>query len=132
MSLTYKSLCLFLAKIPNEYLLTSLLLLIKQVSQFLICYYKVISQLLLQIISLYNSNLDFLWYLYLHIFFTQPIQQLNQEMTNKGLPIQLSCKESACQCRRLRKCGCAAWVRRSPRVGNGTPSSILAWKIPWT
>ena len=35
----------------------------------------------------------------------------------------LSGKGSACQCRRQ---------GRSPGEGNGNPSSILAWEIPWT
>ena len=28
--------------------------------------------------------------------------------------------------------GLIAWLGRSPGAGNGTHSSILAWKIPWT
>ena len=50
----------------------------------------------------------------------------------KGLPRWLSGKESACQCKRGRRC------RLNPLVGKilleeemATHSSILAWKIPW-
>ena len=45
-----------------------------------------------------------------------------------GLPWWLRCKESACQCRRLRF---DSWGGKTP-LGKGmsTHSSILAWKIP--
>ena len=33
----------------------------------------------------------------------------------------VSGKESACQCRRLRRARFDLWVRRSPGVGNGNP-----------
>ena len=38
-------------------------------------------------------------------------------------------KESACNTRDL---GLIPGLGRSPGEGNGTHSSILAWKIPWT
>ena len=41
----------------------------------------------------------------------------------------LSGKESPCQCRRLRF---DPWLGRSPGEGNGNPSNILDWEIPWT
>ena len=32
----------------------------------------------------------------------------------------------------IRNVGSISGLRRSPRVGHGTQSSILAWEIPWT
>ena len=52
-----------------------------------------------------------------------------------GLPRWLHDKKFVCQCR---SCKLDHWRRkdpgegRSPREGNGTHSSILAWRIPWT
>ena len=52
-----------------------------------------------------------------------------------GLPRWLHDKKFVCQCR---SCKLDHWGRkdpgegRSPREGNGTHSSILAWWIPWT
>ena len=47
-----------------------------------------------------------------------------------GLPRWLSGKESACQCRRR---GFDPWARKIPwRRKWQTPSTILAWKTPWT
>ena len=46
-----------------------------------------------------------------------------------GLPLWLSGKESACQCRRR---GFNPWVWRICGEGMATHSSILAWRIPWT
>ena len=47
-----------------------------------------------------------------------------------GLPWWFSGRESACQCRRR---GRDLWVRKIPwRREWLTPSSILAWRIPWT
>ena len=31
----------------------------------------------------------------------------------------------------LRNAGSISGLGRSPGIGNGTPSSILTWKIPW-
>ena len=42
-----------------------------------------------------------------------------------GLPRWLNGKESACQCRKHK-------MGRSPGEGNGNPSSILAWRTPWS
>ena len=47
------------------------------------------------------------------------------------LPRWLSGKESACQCRRYKRCGFDLWVRKIP-WRRKWQSSILAWKIPWT
>ena len=42
-------------------------------------------------------------------------------------------KEPACQCRRLRRCGCDPWVRKIPWSRKWQPIPVfLAWKIPWT
>ena len=38
-----------------------------------------------------------------------------------GFPGCASDKESACQCRRHKRCGFDPWVRRSPGEGNGNP-----------
>ena len=45
------------------------------------------------------------------------------------LPRWLSGKESACQCRRCKKCGFSPWVRKISWVGNGNALqySCLAW-----
>ena len=45
-----------------------------------------------------------------------------------GLPVVIG-KESACQCRRRKKCGFDPWVRKIPwREGTVTHFSILAWE----
>ena len=42
-------------------------------------------------------------------------------------------KESACQCRRRKRCGFSPCVWMIPlEEGMATHSSILAWRIPWT
>ena len=46
-----------------------------------------------------------------------------------GLPCGSDGKESACSAGDL---GLIRGLGRSPGEGNGNPSSILAWKIPWT
>ena len=38
-----------------------------------------------------------------------------------GLPSWHGGKESACQCSRLKRCGCDPSLGRSPGVGNGNP-----------
>ena len=50
---------------------------------------------------------------------------------DQGLPWWLSCKESACQCRRREF---SPWVRMSDPLEKemATHSSILTWKISWT
>jgi len=45
-----------------------------------------------------------------------------------GFPDGASGKESAYQCRRLKRCK----LGRSPGVGNGNPLQYSCWKIPWT
>ena len=50
-----------------------------------------------------------------------------------GLPRWLSGKESACLCRRHKRCGFNPWVGKIPLEKEMTThSSILAWRIPWT
>ena len=52
---------------------------------------------------------------------------------NLGLPRWCTGKESACQCRRHRRCKIQLQGREDPlEEGMVTHSSILAWKIPWT
>ena len=41
-------------------------------------------------------------------------------------------KESTCQSGDARDVGSIPSLRLSLGVGNGTPSRILAWKIPWS
>ena len=42
-------------------------------------------------------------------------------------------KESACQCRRHKRCGFYPWVGKTPLQKEiATQSSILVWEIPWT
>ena len=66
---------------------------------------------------------------------TKSQTQLSDWTTNThyGLPRLLSGKESACQCRRHRRCGLHPCIRKIPwRRKWQTQSSILAWRIPWT
>ena len=49
-----------------------------------------------------------------------------------GLPRWCSGKESACQCRRLRRPGFDPWVGKIPEKEVATCSSISAWRAPWT
>ena len=56
---------------------------------------------------------------------------MNVDSALKGLPRWCSGKESACQCRGHRDAGSIPGSGRSPRIGNGYPLSILAWKTPW-
>ena len=49
-----------------------------------------------------------------YIFFTWSSTILTLSRWHNG-------KESACQCRRCKRCGFDAWVRKTPGVGNGTP-----------
>ena len=48
-----------------------------------------------------------------------------------GFPGGASGKESACQCRRHKRCGFDPWVRKIPCSRKWQPSPV-AWKIPWT
>ena len=51
-----------------------------------------------------------------------------------GFPGDASGKEPSYQCRRHESCGFDPWVGKMPCLEEGvaTPSSILAWRIPWT
>ena len=53
-------------------------------------------------------------------------------VTVHGLPRWPSGEGSTCQCRRCKRHEFDPGSRRSPREGNGSLSSILAWEIPWT
>ena len=48
-----------------------------------------------------------------------------------GFPGDLSGKEPACLCRRLKRHGFDPWVRKTPEEGIATHSSIFAWRSPW-
>ena len=41
-------------------------------------------------------------------------------------------KESACQCRRCKRCMLDPGLKDLLEEGKATHSSILAWRIPWT
>ena len=54
-------------------------------------------------------------------------------MVNSGLLKWYSGKESACQCRRLKRCGFDPYGQEDPvEKEMATCSTILAWRIPWT
>ena len=53
---------------------------------------------------------------------------LGGEWIPVGIPKWLSGKESTCNA----DVGSIPELGRSPVEGNGNPSSILAWEIPWT
>ena len=53
-------------------------------------------------------------------------------LTVHRLPRWRSGEGSTCQCRRYERHEFDPGSRRSPREGNGSLSSILAWEIPWT
>ena len=50
-----------------------------------------------------------------------------------GFPGGASGKEPTYQCRRPKRLGLDPWIRKIPLEEEmATPSSNLAWKIPWT
>ena len=49
-----------------------------------------------------------------------------------GFPEGLASKESTCNAGDMGDAGSVPGSGRSPGEGNGSHSSILAWKIPWT
>ena len=53
--------------------------------------------------------------------------------THTWLPSSTSGKEPARQCRRLWRCRLVSWISRKTPLEEGmaSPSSILAWRIPW-
>ena len=52
---------------------------------------------------------------------------------DKELPTWFSGKESACPCRRCRKCRFSSWVGKIHWIRNLQPTSVLLpGKIPWT
>ena len=54
------------------------------------------------------------------------------EVTNMGFPSGASGKESACQCRRCKRCRFNPWLAKIPCRKKWQPTRFLAWKIPWT
>ena len=40
--------------------------------------------------------------------------------------------DSACQCRRCKRCKFSPWVGICPGGGNDNPLQYSSWKIPWT
>ena len=60
-------------------------------------------------------------------------QYLHPDDLAQGLPRWRSDKEPSCSCRRCKRHGFHPWVGKIPlEKGMTTPSSILAWRIPWT
>ena len=58
-----------------------------------------------------------------------PIEQIG----TLGFPGDTIGEEPTCQCRRYKRCRFDPWVGKIPQEkGMATPSSILAWRIPWT
>ena len=49
-----------------------------------------------------------------------------------NLPSGTSGKEPACQCGRHKRWWLHPWVRKMPWRRDGSHSSILAWRVPWT
>jgi len=67
-------------------------------------------------LSVFSSNI--------HVF---------KELQTIGLPRWCSGKESACQCRKHKRCEFNPWGWEDPlEESMATHSSILAWKIQWT
>ena len=61
-----------------------------------------------------------------------PISYLFYSSVYIGLPRWHSGKESTRHCRRCKSSGFDPWVRKIPWRKKWQPTSILAWKIPWT
>ena len=57
------------------------------------------------------------------------VYRLPDKNTSKGFPDSSVGKESTCN---AEDPGLIPGSGRSPVEGNGNPSSILSWKIPWT
>ena len=49
-----------------------------------------------------------------------------------GFPSDATGKESACQCRRGKRCGLDPWVDDPLEEEMAIHSSIFAWRIQWT
>ena len=49
-----------------------------------------------------------------------------------GFPGSASGKESACQCKRHKKCRLKLWVRKIPWRRVWQPTPVFFWRIPWT
>ena len=62
------------------------------------------------------------------LLFPSPLSR-HTVLSHTGFPDGPDGKESACRAGDL---GLIPGSRRSPREGNGTHSSILTWRIPWT
>ena len=58
--------------------------------------------------------------------------EATQQQQQQGFSGGSSGKESACNVGDARDMGLIPGLGSSPGVGNGNPSSILAWRIPWT
>ena len=56
--------------------------------------------------------------------------QITHLLLKEGLPRWLSGKESACHCRRHRRCRFNPWVGRSPGEGNGNPLQYSCLRNP--
>ena len=67
-------------------------------------------------------NCIFLSHLY---SLSQIIEKTNLELQRKGLPWWLSGKESACQCRRHKRCGFNPWARKIPWRRKWQPTPVF-------
>ena len=64
---------------------------------------------------------------------SQSIKKAFRRASLPRLPRWLSGKESACLCRRHKRCGFNPWVGKiPPEKEMTTHSSTLAWRTPWT
>jgi len=57
-----------------------------------------------------------------------PLTKVQGVWLLQGIPRWLSGKESACQCRRLKRLGFISWSRRFPGGGNGNPLLYSCWE----
>ena len=67
------------------------------------------------------------------LLFIQPHVIYHKQSTQIGFLVALpGGKEPTCQRMRLKRRGFYPWVLKILEEGMATPSSILAWRIPWT
>ena len=63
---------------------------------------------------------------------TEATWQQTHELWIRGSPDGTSGTESTCQSRRCKRCRFDPWVKKIPWSRKWQPSSVLAWKVPWT
>ena len=77
------------------------------------------------------KNQEF-WMIFHYICLLPYVWKVKGVHTKVGLPRWLSGRESACQCRRCRRCSFNKLGQEDSWRRKWQPSSILAWRIPWT